>query len=941
MPQSQTSPPQHPHPPQSASDAQVERPPPRRPQSGGAGKAGGAEPVVRASLRLAPTGAKLPETADPGSVAQLLTHASDGQVKSIIMNSRIERIVEPRFEAQELPFPAKTTTQLRAMDTKELEGFLHNVYHALSGAMSAADKLNTLCYFATLCTDTHMANVFINSSVGALCVKLLSLPSTPANMCQLLATTLGMLLRNATLILADLQKTGILPALAAASDPSQAIKVRRRALGCLGELLFYISTQSPADVALWKVPADAPDAIVAALSDDDEILRHYAAKTVENIAAAGQNNHSEGAPISRYANAQVVSGLIDIFKAPVAAVKSEHLRASALHTALRLSLYDSSLLPQVTAGLPPSTLYPEILSANSSKAAQALLSYLNSVLARLIGTLVHDKSCSDQHLAKTVQWLPADASSEANAKDARAFAVASGSALSNFRTVINDATVDTPRLVHGIACALESTTAAVRGKGVLAAVMLTVVAEPFLGVSCESRLMSYAEKLAFDRDEYVRQCARIWHRLLQRYVLGTVRQLPAITAGSAAGLTEELRIVLHVVTPPTLKNFILGDGELFTAAGAALVPLGAEDAAEAIGPDGAEYQKAFFLFVEALTQDKSAVLQHHAKVTNHFLPGLVPLLKAADGAVRFSAIRMIHDVISLLVNKPHVYNPATPQAGSVGTINSVGTAVLPFLTALLTDGDPIPLYAIKVITALGDRSPTFMGKVANRDITEILTRFVKFGQANATVYSVRALLRVLQCGDESLMELSVAEGLVPRITEIVRAAIRQPTEGDGGGNLDEFLDPCLEVVLFALCAAQRDTNGPVAVACNEWAQSVTSLFLPICATRHSCSECAATCAGMLVSQYSVAANAIVSKEACASLRECFTAVDEPASHVALELAKALCAALSIPGVDVSAMLRDEVLLVSLEEASDYTHALNEECSIEIRRLLTALHKRRD
>eukprot|EP00672_Neobodo_designis_P027381 CAMPEP_0174842214 /NCGR_PEP_ID=MMETSP1114-20130205/9770_1 /TAXON_ID=312471 /ORGANISM="Neobodo designis, Strain CCAP 1951/1" /LENGTH=223 /DNA_ID=CAMNT_0016076411 /DNA_START=51 /DNA_END=718 /DNA_ORIENTATION=- len=223
--------------------------------------------------------------------------------------------------------------------------------------MSAADKLNTLCYFATLCTDTHMANVFINSSVGALCVKLLSLPSTPANMCQLLATTLGMLLRNATLILADLQKTGILPALAAAAAPSQAIKVRRRALGCLGELLFYISTQSPADVAQWRVPPEAPDAIVAALADEDEVIRHYAAKTVENIASAGQNSCADfaAAPVARYTNAQVVSALVEIFKAPVAAVKSEHLRASALHTAFRLSLFDGTLLPLVLSGLPPST----------------------------------------------------------------------------------------------------------------------------------------------------------------------------------------------------------------------------------------------------------------------------------------------------------------------------------------------------------------------------------------------------------------------------------------------------------------------------------------------------------------------------------------------------------------------------------------------------------
>lgn len=67
-------------------------------------------------------------------------------------------------------------------------------------------------------------------------------------------------------------------------------KVRRKAVASLGELLFYAATQLDDDNtesgAIWEIPESAINIIVTCLaSTEDETVRFYACKTLENITA--------------------------------------------------------------------------------------------------------------------------------------------------------------------------------------------------------------------------------------------------------------------------------------------------------------------------------------------------------------------------------------------------------------------------------------------------------------------------------------------------------------------------------------------------------------------------------------------------------------------------------------------------------------------------------
>ena len=104
-------------------------------------------------------------------------------------------------------------------------------------------------------------------------------------------------------------------------------KLRRRTMAALGELLFYIATQDedpPADPQQpppqqWYMAGATVAAVARCLQEgEDEVVCHYAAKTIENILAQSTATHCR-----RFATQEVALRLLDL---------TTHRRSEALQT---------------------------------------------------------------------------------------------------------------------------------------------------------------------------------------------------------------------------------------------------------------------------------------------------------------------------------------------------------------------------------------------------------------------------------------------------------------------------------------------------------------------------------------------------------------------------------------------------------------------------------
>jgi len=191
------------------------------------------------------------------------------------------------FNAQLLPFASWTAEEVSAkIESMEVENHLHEVYCAMGASSTVNDKLNVLVYFESIILNSNVANRLINSAFMSMLMKLLKNVKSP-HLKLRLCSILGQLIRHSTVIGNDVAESGLTVLLCeVVKDKNE--KVRRKAVASLGELLFYAATQlddEQAD-AIWEIPQVTVDMIVHCLeAGEDDIVRFYACKTVENITA--------------------------------------------------------------------------------------------------------------------------------------------------------------------------------------------------------------------------------------------------------------------------------------------------------------------------------------------------------------------------------------------------------------------------------------------------------------------------------------------------------------------------------------------------------------------------------------------------------------------------------------------------------------------------------
>lgn len=265
-------------------------------------------------------------------MSKLLFIAADSTVKPIACSEEIEKTEVPPVRSEELRFTMMAPKELLACATEKLESHLKDVYLSLkSTSASASEKCSVLGYLSTLCLHSKLANVVVNSSILSLLARMLTgLTASSASIANSLVVSmvcldLGVLFRFATFIAPSSpeQLQSMVSTLAQAtraagsadsnksdSDRNILEQTRRRALSCLGELLFYIATQKD-----WELPVAGLECVVEHLGTEDLVLRHYAVRTLCNMLIRGSGSMLRGL-VSEQATLQLVNGLVELSAEP-------------------------------------------------------------------------------------------------------------------------------------------------------------------------------------------------------------------------------------------------------------------------------------------------------------------------------------------------------------------------------------------------------------------------------------------------------------------------------------------------------------------------------------------------------------------------------------------------------------------------------------------------
>ncbi|KAF1772737.1 Protein kinase, ATP binding site [Phytophthora cactorum] len=236
----------------------------------------------------------------PGSglrkISKLVFTAADCRVKAIIGNKDIEIEDLPNVRADLLRFALITPEDLLSCSAEALENQLKEIYVSLKSSHTEDEaRLSVMAYLFSLSCHARLAHVIVNSSILKLLIRMLSHEarlSTPnETVISMLCLVLGVLFRFATFIAPSSpdQLQLLVKSLLEVINPpdglentrntdTKGLQLRPLALACLGELLFYISTQHE-----WELPMEGVETVLACIGDTDVTLRYYAVRTLGNM----------------------------------------------------------------------------------------------------------------------------------------------------------------------------------------------------------------------------------------------------------------------------------------------------------------------------------------------------------------------------------------------------------------------------------------------------------------------------------------------------------------------------------------------------------------------------------------------------------------------------------------------------------------------------------
>jgi hypothetical protein len=144
-------------------------------------------------------------------------------------------------------------SRITQLSRSDLEVFLTTLYKVIAGQTPISQKVVYLQYFEVMCKDTKLANILVNSSLLKLFLNILRTAKSVVLRSKLLHV-LAVLIRHATSISESVKDLQILGTFSE-SLRDKEVPVRRSASACLGEFLFYITTQEtqPNVQSLWKI----------------------------------------------------------------------------------------------------------------------------------------------------------------------------------------------------------------------------------------------------------------------------------------------------------------------------------------------------------------------------------------------------------------------------------------------------------------------------------------------------------------------------------------------------------------------------------------------------------------------------------------------------------------------------------------------------------------
>ncbi|XP_012912568.1 serine/threonine-protein kinase ULK4 isoform X3 [Mustela putorius furo] len=646
---------------------------------------------------------------------ELIYMDSDLVVTPIIDNPKIMKQPPIKFDPKILHLPALSVDKLIFLKDQDWNDFLQQVCSQIdsteksTGASRA--KLNLLCYLCVVAGHRDVATRLLHSPLFQLLIQHLRIAPN-WDIRAKVARAIGLLASHTTELQENTPVTEAITVLTELiRENFRNSKLKQCLLPTLGELIYLVATQ------------------------EERIVNHMAAKIIENVCT------TFSAQAQGFITGEVGPVLWYLFKHSTV----DSLRITAISALCRITRHSPTAFQNVIEKVGLNSVINSLASA-ICKVQQYMLTLFTAML-----------SCGI-HLQRLIQE-----------KD----------------------------FVSTIIRLLDSPSTSIRAKAFLILLYILIHNREMLLLGCQARLVMYIErdsrkttpgKEQESSNEYLSRCLDLLiHHIVQELprILGDILNALANVSGRKHPSTVQAKqlklclplmpIVLHLVTSQVFRPQVVTEEFLFSY-GTILSHIKSVDSGET-NIDGAiglmaseEFIKITLSAFEAIIQYPILLKNYCSTVVDYILPPLISLVQSQNVEWRLFSLRLLSETTSLLVNQEVGEDKKEANVDFDSNLLAlIRDVLLPQYEHILTEPDPVPAYALKLLVAMTEHNPTFTRLVEESKLISLIFEVILEHQENIlgnTMQSVIALLNNLVACKDSNMKLLYEQGLVRHVCDL-------------------------------------------------------------------------------------------------------------------------------------------------------------------------------
>jgi hypothetical protein len=317
-------------------------------------------------------------------------------------------------------------------------------------------------------------------------------------------------------------------------------------------------------------------------------------------------------------------------------------------------------------------------------------------------------------------------------------------------------------LMPGLLALLDNSNPITRGKALLTFYLMFKINLKWMMIMSENKFTTHIDKLGRDQFKYV-QCCLIHVLdlvgelvpLIQKHIQEDLTRMKKDDGANDGTVSPKqhtnylnlMPLILGVMNSSFLRNKIVTQNFLITM-------FEIYDLSEVtINSINEDFRNIVFMIFESFSANNKLVTFHHEIVIQIFFPCLVSKITSQNADTRFNGIKLLTDMLITYLNEDSIYDASGSKTSTKLMNDLISRDLLPNIKYILSDQEPMPLYGLKLFSIIIGKNIGFVTKLKQKKMLGLFLEYFNANHPRLTANTLKIISRIVECRDVTLEEL--------------------------------------------------------------------------------------------------------------------------------------------------------------------------------------------